>query len=324
LNAGVTFPAGWTTRRPTLDDVPEILAMVHASDVAAVGEPDFSADDVREALDAPHVDMARDSWLAYTPDGRLAGWSYFENPTGGTRDSAEVYTHPEHGQPAQAPLIALALRRAAERATELGHPRMTVRAAAIPTEKAYIDALKAAGYAFVKRYARMRTSLDGVAPQPPQPPAGVAIRTLRHDDEADLRTFHRILDTAFRDTPDYAPQDYDAWQEKLGRLPSITWDEWFVASVDGTPAGILQSADQALESNEGWVKNLAVLRDLRRRGVGEALLRHAFAVYAGKGRAFAGLGVDLANPTEAVRLYHAVGMTASFEADIYEREVDAG
>jgi hypothetical protein len=26
------MPAGWTTRRPTLDDVPAILKVVHASD----------------------------------------------------------------------------------------------------------------------------------------------------------------------------------------------------------------------------------------------------------------------------------------------------
>ena len=78
-----------------------------------------------------------------------------------------------------------------------------------------------------------------------------------------------------------------------------------------------------MDDDEAWVKNLAVLREHRRRGLGEALLRHAFAVYAGKGRAKVGLGVDLANPTEAIRLYHAVGMTAAYEADIYEREVTA-
>ncbi|HEX8132510.1 MAG TPA: GNAT family N-acetyltransferase, partial [Actinomycetes bacterium] len=33
------LPAGWTTRRPTLDDVPEILKLAHANDIAAVGEP---------------------------------------------------------------------------------------------------------------------------------------------------------------------------------------------------------------------------------------------------------------------------------------------
>ncbi|MFC0534034.1 hypothetical protein [Phytohabitans kaempferiae] len=46
----MTVPAGWTTRRPTLDDVTEILALVHASDLAAVGQADFSLDEVRYAL----------------------------------------------------------------------------------------------------------------------------------------------------------------------------------------------------------------------------------------------------------------------------------
>jgi hypothetical protein len=46
-------------------------------------------------------------------------------------------------------------------------------------------------------------------------------------------------------------------------------------------------------------------------------------VYAGKGRKLAGLGVDLTNPTEAYRLYASVGLSAAYEADIYEREVAA-
>jgi hypothetical protein len=37
----------------------------------------------------------------------------------------------------------------------------------------------------------------------------------------------------------------------------------------------------------------------------------------------AGLGVDLANPTRAVRLYLAVGMTPLYQADIFQTEVRA-
>jgi mycothiol synthase len=76
-----------------------------------------------------------------------------------------------------------------------------------------------------------------------------------------------------------------------------------------------------IEEDGGWVKNLAVLRAYRRRGVGEALLRRAFATYAGKGRTRAGLGVDLANPTQAARLYRAVGMHPLYDANIYQRTV---
>jgi mycothiol synthase len=57
--------------------------------------------------------------------------------------------------------------------------------------------------------------------------------------------------------------------------------------------------------------------------VGAALLGHAFARYVTKGREYAGLGVDLSNPTEAARLYRSVGMSAVYEADMYERSVAA-
>lgn len=319
----MTFPAGWTTRRPTLDDISAILAVVHASDIAAVGHPDFSPEDVREALTAPNVDPARDSWLAVDPQGAVVGWAYLENQRGGEREFVEVYVHPERGGPAQAPLLARQLERAAERAAEFGFAKMTLRAGAIPTEERWIATLRAAGFEFVKRYARMRRSLAGVSPEAPLPPPGVQIRPVEPSDDDEMRLFHRILDTAFRDTPDYQQGTYEQWRERVAVLPSVAYDEWFLAFVDGEPAGILQSADQALDQNEGWVKNLAVLREYRRRGVGAALLGRAFACYAAKGREYAGLGVDLSNPTEAARLYRAVGMSAAYESDIFERTLKA-
>ncbi|GAB2926405.1 hypothetical protein GCM10027280_12150 [Micromonospora polyrhachis] len=319
----VNFPDGWTARRPTLDDIPAILAVVHASDIASVGQPDFSPEDVREALTAPNVDPADDSWLALDPDGAVVGWAYLENPARSRRDFVEVYVHPEKGVPAQVPLLARQLARVSERAAEFGYPEMTARSGAIPTEERWIAALRAAGFAFVKRYARMRRSLAGVSTVPPSPPQDVLIRPVRPTDDADLREFHRILDTAFRDTPDYVPISYEQWREQIANLPSVAWDEWLVATVRDEPVGILQSADQALDQNEGWVKNLAVLREHRHRGVGRALLGQAFAAYAAKGRDYAGLGVDLSNPTEAARLYRSVGMAPTYEADMFERTVVA-
>jgi mycothiol synthase len=317
------LPAGWRTRRPTLDDVPAILAVVHASDIAAVGAPDFSADDVAEALTGPGADPALDSWLALAGDGEVVGWGYLENPARGPRDFVEVYVHPDRGLPAQRPLLNLLLARVAERAAATGRESLTARAGAIPTERHWIDVLTGAGFAFVKRYARMRRTLAGVDPTPPPPPPGVTIRPIGRYDDADLRLMHRIIQEAFADTPDHQRIGYPDWREQIGAQPGVSWDEWFLADVDGVAAGALQSADQALDQNEGWVKMLGVLRAYRRRGVGAALLRHAFARYAAKGRTYAGLGVDLANPTEAVRLYLDVGLVPLYEADMFEWTVPA-
>ncbi|MFC7548282.1 GNAT family N-acetyltransferase [Plantactinospora sp. GCM10030261] len=324
LNADVEFPDGWQVRRPTLDDVPEILAMAQAACLAATGQPEFTDQEVREALTAGQADPARDSWLAIDPAGAVAGWAYLDGPDDDAEEFVEVFVRPDGGAPALAPLLQRQLLRVAERAVDLGHPRMTVRAGAVPTERDWISVLRAAGFAFVKRSARMRRALDDVSAEPPPPPPGMLIRPVNPDDEAELRLVHDILETAFRDAPDHSPTPYDRWRADLAALPNVAWDEWFLAHVDGVPAGALQSSDQQVDNGEGWVKRLAVLRAYRRRGVGGALLRRAFAAYAGKGRTHAGLGVDLSNPTEAVRLYRAVGMTAEYEADIFERSVEPG
>ncbi|WP_244945380.1 GNAT family N-acetyltransferase [Couchioplanes caeruleus] len=307
------LPAGWRTRRPTLDDIPELLALAHASDIAAVGEPDFTVDEVREALTGPNTDMAKDCWLALDADGAVVGWAYPNNADRGDRDFLEVYVWPERGVPAQRPLLALLLARAAERGAEFGHEAYMVRAGAIPNEKPWIEALTDAGFTFLKQHARMTMSLDGVSPVAPEPPAGITVRPV-HADE--LRRFHATIAEAFADSDHPAP-GYEAWRSVAGDDRS----DWFVAFADGEWAGVLQSSDSAAEEGSGWVKNLAVLRAYRRRGVGEALLRRAFAAYAAQGLTRAGLGVDLANPTRAARLYRAVGMHPMYEANIYQRQI---
>jgi mycothiol synthase len=312
------LPGGWSVRRPTLDDVPEILALAQASDLAAVGEPDFTVDDVREALTGPNTDPAVDCWVAVDGAGEIVGWAYPDNADGGDREFIEVYVWPQRGEPAQRTLLELLLQRVAERAEIFGHDPVTVRAGAIPTEEKWIAVLTAAGFDFLKQHARMAMSLDGVPGTAPEPPAGVTVRPVDATDAAELRRFHATIEEAFQDS-DHPAVDYPTWQALVAAESSVSYDEWFVGEVDGEWAGVLQSSDNNLAENEGWVKNLAVLRPYRKRGLGEALLRRAFAAYAGKGRSKAGLGVDLANPTRAARLYLAVGMSPQYQANIYQR-----
>jgi ribosomal protein S18 acetylase RimI-like enzyme len=316
------LPDGWSTRRPTLADVPEILKLAHASDIAAVGEPDFTADEVREALTGPNTEPAEDCWLALDEHGEIVGWAYPDNATGGERDFVEVYVWPQRGEPALGHLLELMLHRVAERAKKFGHDPITVRAGAIPTEKQWIETLAGAGFEFLKQNARMAMSLEGVPATAPEPPPGVTVRPVDPDDEDEMRRFHATIEEAFRDS-DHRATDYPTWREQVAAESSVSYDEWFVGAVDGELAGVLQSSNSGLDDGEGWVKFLAVLRPYRRKGVGAALLRRAFASYAGKGRVKAGLGVDLDNPTQAARLYRAVGMTPQYEANIYQRTLAA-
>ncbi|MET8348769.1 MULTISPECIES: GNAT family N-acetyltransferase [unclassified Micromonospora] len=311
----MTLPAGWTVRRPTLDDVPAILAVVHAADTFAIGHPDFDAEDVAESLTGPFFDPARDSWLALDPDDTVVGWATVDNPTGVGREFVEVYVDPERGAAVRAPLLARQLDRVAERAAERGLPALTVRCAVFAPERDWERDLRTVGFTLAKRYVRMRRPLADLPAEPPPPP-GMTVRPVRSDDEAELREFHRIQDAAFRDTPDHEPLSYERWRARIGDMTA--WDEWFVAEVDGAVAGALQSSDQALDQQEGFVRSLAVLPAYRRRGVGAALLRRAFARYAEKGRQAAGLGVDLTNPTAPLSLYRTVGLRETRWTDMYQ------
>lgn len=298
----------WTWDRPTDADLAALTALVRASDIAAVGYPDSSAEDVAEALTTPATSPAQDHWIVRDGAGRIVGWGYLDRPQG-ARQTVEVFVDPARGAPAIAPLLDRLLARAADRGAD------RVRAWAIPGERAYLEVLTAAGFTEVKRYARMRGPLH---PLPRVDAPGVVVRPLRPDYEADLAAFHRVIDTAFRDSGEYEPEDYAHWRARVAAMVGVSWDEWLVAEVDGAVVGILQSAPPS-DPGEGWVRNLAVLAEARGRGVAKALLARAFAIYAAKGRTSAGLGVDLTNPTRAYRLYAAVGMIPAYEALALER-----
>ncbi|WP_236718510.1 GNAT family N-acetyltransferase [Actinoplanes sp. TFC3] len=319
LPPDLTLPPGLTLRRPTLDEAPHLLALAHANDIVALGAPEWTAEEINEALSTPNTELDRDCWVVADADG-LVGWAFLQNVDRGDRDRLEVLGWPGRGDAALRPLLELLLARAAERGAAFGHEVYTLRAGAIPSEKLWIETLTDAGFAFVKQHARMTMALTGVPHTAPEPPAGVTIRAVRAEDNAEMRRFHATIVETFRDT-DHHTRDYASWRARLEAEASISYDEWFVAFVDGEWAGVLESSDFGATHGTAWVRVLGVLRTYRKRGVGQALLRRAFATYAAKGRTEVGLGVDMANPTQAARLYRAVGMHPKFEANIYQREL---
>jgi mycothiol synthase len=60
-------------------------------------------------------------------------------------------------------------------------------------------------------------------------------------------------------------------------------------------------------NDRGWVKDIVVHERERGRGLGKALLHHAFRAYAARGAQTVGLKVDSTNPTGAPQLYERVG-----------------
>jgi ribosomal protein S18 acetylase RimI-like enzyme len=282
-------------RSTTPADADELLALVHACDVVAVGFPDYDMSEVEHALKGEFTTVAHE------PGGRILGWTFVESSSD-QRDWLDVYVHPELGLQARRPLLAKALEHIRQR----GKP---VRSGAVPTETDWIAALEESGFTFLKQHARMGIDLPAAV----TPVAGVEVRPVRQEE---LPHFHRLMESAFLDAGDHNTRTYEQWLARWVDDQTVHWDEWLVAFVDGTLAGALQSK----AGDEGWVQNLGVLREFRRRKVATALLGEAFRIYAAKGYPTAGLGVDLTNPTQAIKLYTGVGMAPAYRANIYGLE----
>jgi ribosomal protein S18 acetylase RimI-like enzyme len=160
-------------------------------------------------------------------------------------------------------------------------------------------AYEQAGFALVTEVLELEIPLDA-PPSDPPPPGSVELRTYT---DADAHAVRGLLDDAYTGWDEtYVPFTHDDWLAFMTDHDSFDPAYWFVAEVGGELAGV------CLTWKEGWIKDLAVAPAARGRGLGELLLRHAFARLYEAGVRRVGLKVDAQNPTSAIRLYERVGM----------------
>ncbi len=144
--------------------------------------------------------------------------------------------------------------------------------------------------------------------------------------DGSLEDIHRAYETieeGFRDHFEHAPVSFEAWQQSMVREnfdPSL----WFLA-VDGTKVAgaiLCQVADS--ENRIGRIPLIAVLSPWRKRGLGSALLHHAFDAFYQRGIKRVTLAVDGQSLTGAQRLYESVGMRVMTRIGRYEKELRSG
>jgi ribosomal protein S18 acetylase RimI-like enzyme len=143
----------------------------------------------------------------------------------------------------------------------------------------------------------MRVELDSAALREPSWPNGTRVRTFM---PADAPALHALLERGYRNGGG-SVEPFGTW------LPQMTSDEefdpelWFLAESDEMLVGAVLCWTSA------FVKDVVVHESWRRRGLGEALMRHAFRVLATRGAEAVDLKVEASN-AGAVALYERVGM----------------
>lgn len=314
------LPQGFTVRIPTMDDAEAAYEVIHACEMADDGKPDHTLGELRLAWQEPDFNLATDAWCVFSPNGQLVGvadTSHHDH----VKIHAFVRVHPDYrNRGIEEYLIARTEERAREHIT-LAEPgtRVAVRNWISSHDHAMVDALKRAGYAYKRTHWRMEIELTQ-APPAPQWPEGMTMRNLHVGQEE--RAVFEMMEEAFQDHYGHMRSSYEQWAHwEFNETfdPSL----WFLAfEGDAIAGGIICRHLRDLDL--GWVGQLAVLRPWRRKGLGMALLLHAFGEFYRHGIYKIGLGVDSQNLTGATRLYERAGMHVALQSDTYEKELRPG
>jgi mycothiol synthase len=300
---------------PTVDRLPEALALLQASDAAIWGDSDWTEADLRE--DWERIDLRHDAWLVEL-DGRLAGVAQLLDRKGG-RFIGDAYVHPEMTGRGVGRRV-LGLLEARSRELEPDWPdgeRVVLQGAHLVGDDRAPELFRTQGFEYVRSFFRM--VVDVREPHPaPEWPEGLELRPFdvaRHG-----RAVHAAQEEAFAREWGHVAQPYEAWRERAFVIPRI--DPSLVPVVwhgDEVAACSLNYAKR--NGNWGWVGMLGVREPWRRRGLGLALLRESFRRFRETGETTVALGVDADNPTGATRLYERAGMRPLWQADVWEKEL---
>lgn len=285
-------------RPATEADLPALLALHVDHDVAVAGEVETDEDDIRHLWALDGVDPASDT-LALFDGERAVGYAVLW-PSGepGAFD-AEIRTLP--AQPddrAAAQLLAFLESRARSR---MDDPVLGVFAGGGDTR--LLGLLQSGGYR-PHRYFPLMTIALGEHADRPRWPEGIAVRSF--EPGRDDRTVHEVYVEAFTDHWHFTRSTFETWAARSTARENFDPRLWFVAEAGSEPVGVLLAYPY---DDLAWVQTVAVRREWRGRGLGLALLRHAFARFIDLGFTRAELEVDADNATGAARLYLRAGMT---------------
>ena len=294
-------------RPPRDEDFDAMLEVVNAAARAAYGEDEYSAIELRNWLSSPKLDLTRDVRLAEL-NGRIVGYCDVdregEDPV---RWWSDLKVHPE----ADADAVLAALAEWVERRADGGVLRVWNPSAV----ERIGPGLERLGFRPVRHSYRMAIELGG-EPEPASWPGAISVRTFR---EGEGRVLYSVFRETWQDTLEPEDETFEEWAhwtvEREGFDPSL----WFLACEGDTVAGFSLCRPAETRSDTGVVGMLGVRRPWRRRGLGEALLRHSFAEFHRRGFPRVALGVDADSPTGAPRLYERVGMHVVRRVDFYEK-----
>jgi len=298
------LPEGFRVRPATVDDAPAINQLVIAVDTAVQGWSDSTE---AELVDWWRLtDLAANSWVV--ENDSLAAYAIVI-PHGESAETDGFVNPAKTGLG----LGSWLLRQGEKRARELGF--RTVLTWCLAPDVDARGLFERSGYREVRRFYRMIIEHDREPPAA-EWPEGFRVSTF---EPGDGRAFHGALDEAFAEEWNFVSERFERWAERRINVPDFDPTLWFIVREGDEIAAVLRGDPE--RAGAGWVGALGVRPQWRKRGLGLALLQHAFGEFYRRGQRRVGLGVDAQNPSGATRLYERAGMHVAYEAAAFKKEL---
>ena len=320
LNEGI-LDSSLRLRSAAWSDLEAVAQLIYDS-CAADGDAVVAVtpEELKHEWETPGFDLERDAFLVETAQGRVVGYEEFANEYEHVKLRTDGEVHPEFkGRGIGTSLLRVAEQRARE---ELSLARPGLRVALHSTINDRDPGSHALhqneGYQPIRYHWRMEITLEG-PPVTPNFPEGIELRPFIRG-EHDVAVW-QAQNEAWRDHWGSHDVSFDDWKHHRFDDPEFNPALWAVAWDGDQVAGFSLNR---YRMGIGWIRTLGVRRPWRKRGLGEALLRHSFGEFYKRGTRTIGLGVDAQNPTGATRLYQKVGMHAASEFVTYEKELRPG
>ena len=319
----------YSLRPAQMDDLDDVVDLINRSGLDQEGRKLVIAEEIAGDWNSPSFKLPSATRVVENSDGNIIGYiEVWDTDAVPVQNFVWARVDPAYeGQGVGTEMMNWADERLQETLQRVPKDtRMVYRSATLSNHTPTKELFEDLDMKFVRRFWNMMIDLHRPPPEPVWP-SGITLSTYAETD--DLLAIVRADEEAFQDHWGFVPQPEEKqlqkFQERINSQHDFDPQLWFLAMDGDEIAGIcLCSPSRTEYPGAGWVNSLGVRRPWRRRGLGLALLQHAFGVFYRQGKERAGLGVDSSSLTGATRLYEKAGMVVFKQSDLYEKEVRAG
>ncbi len=325
----IQLPEGFTIRPATMDDIPACVEMFNIWAEKELGHKEVGIEEVRNEWASPNFDPEKNARIVSAPNGRLAGYTeYWAEGDTPVRPWLWVRIHPDYYNLGLGTVLTQWAENHAARVLEKLPENLRV-CHELGVDSRVEGAKKLfenMGYSYYRSYYQMRIEMTEPPPAP-RLPDDLVLKPF--DPTRDLEAVYRADVDSFKDHHGFVPESFEVGFPNFHHhfIETDNYDPslWFIAYDGDEIAGINICRPYSHEDeNMSWVSSLGVRRAWRKRGLGLALLQHAFGEFYKRDRKLVGLGVDATSLTGALRLYEKAGMSVYSQFDKYEKEIRAG